>query len=167
LIKDIKANRSKSCGCLNNFKIKNKIRGSRTTHGLCKTKEYAAWQAMHERCYNPNSPRYSRYGLRGITVCQEWIDSFQAFIDDMGFAPSKEYSLDRVYNDGSYCKENCRWATNREQFENRSATRLITHSGKTLSVRGWSELIGVSTGCLKNRLNRGWPIDRALNHYQG
>jgi hypothetical protein len=166
MIKDVKSNKSKSCGCLNNFKNKNKVRGSRTSHGLCKTKEYVAWQAMQERCYNPRNPRYSCYGHRGITVCPSWIGSFESFIEDMGFAPSKEYSLDRVDNDGNYCKENCRWATKREQFENRSATRFITLGSRTLSVKSWSELTGISLGCLKNRLNRGWPVDKALNYYK-
>jgi hypothetical protein len=164
-IKDVKANKSKSCGCLNNFKNKNKVRGSKVSHGKHGTKEYIACHAVYERCYNLNNPRYNCYGARGIEVCQEWQESFESFINDMGFAPSKEYSIDRIGNNGNYCKNNCRWATLRKQYENRSTTKFITYNGKTLSIRSWSELTGLSIGCLNSRFKR-WPIDKALNYYQ-
>ena len=83
------------------------------------TAEYKAWQSMKDRCYNPNNPRYGRYGGRGITVCQRWRISFRNFLEDMGIKTNDTYSLDRINNDGNYGPGNCRWASSYEQNRNR------------------------------------------------
>jgi len=74
---------------------------------------------MRDRCSNPLSKDYSRYGARGIRVCDRWLDSFQNFVEDMGEKPSSEYSVDRIDNDGNYEPSNCRWATAKQQAANR------------------------------------------------
>ncbi|MBW1848840.1 MAG: hypothetical protein JRJ27_17250 [Deltaproteobacteria bacterium] len=101
---------SKSCGC---DRIK-----SITNHGRSNTSEHRAWIDMRQRCLNKNHDRYNDWGGRGIEICERW-DSFEKFIEDMGSRPTKKHSLDRINNDGDYELSNCRWATIKQQQNNR------------------------------------------------
>lgn len=87
-------------------------------HGMYKTKVYAAWLSMLNRCNNPRATRYSYYGGRGVKVCKRWR-KFENFFEDMGQPPTKGHSLDRINNNGNYEAKNCRWATRSEQMKNR------------------------------------------------
>lgn len=89
-------------------------------HGMGKSKEYRAWLNMKDRCYDPNSNRYHRYGGRGIHICDRWLQSFENFFEDVGPAPSKSHSIDREEVNGDYEPGNVRWATPKEQANNRS-----------------------------------------------
>lgn len=132
-------------------------------HGMRNTTEYRSWSHMKDRCYREKDKRYSSYGGRGITVCDEWRNSFTAFYKDMGKKPSPKHSLDRIDNNGNYEPSNCRWATNVQQASNRRSSRLFTYDGRTMNIKEWSDSSGIAYNTLRQRLMRyNWPIEKAL-----
>ena len=109
----LKSGNTQSCGCLR----KERIRESLTKHGMSKTATYSSWLHMLDRCINPNNDHYYNYGGRGITVSEQWRDSFIAFFQDMGLRPNG-LTIERKNNELGYYKENCCWATRTEQARN-------------------------------------------------
>lgn len=124
--------------------------------------ERKVWSQIKERCLNPKCKVFRRYGGRGIRVCPRWVDSFEAFLEDMGRRPSSSFSIDRVDNDGDYTPENCRWATRRVQSRNRSDTVLLTHDGRTAVLADWASELGMNKQTLHARLKNGWSVAAAL-----
>lgn len=136
-----------------------------STHNMSKSPEYKSWSSMKRRCNNKNQTGYERYGGRGITYDPRW-EKFEVFFNDMGHMPEPGMELDRIDNDGNYCKENCRWSTCKEQTRNRGgkrATRLYTFNGKTMCIADWAKEIGITPASLQKRFNKGWPIELALS----
>lgn len=156
---------SKSCGCIQREKIRD--RGHRNaTHGHTRqghrSPEYRAWSHLMSRCYNPNVDHYPSYGGRGISVCAEWRESFEAFLADMGRRPSPLHSIDRKDNDGNYDPDNCHWATRAEQGLNKSTNRRLEFQGKRLTITEWAGIMGVTPRMISGRLKRGWSVEKTL-----
>lgn len=155
---------SSGCGCDRS----ELVRKSKTTHGCAgranSTMEYHAWSGMIARCENANNPAYEDYGGRGISVCQRWRESFEAFLKDMGPRPSGKHTLDRFpSNDGNYEPGNTRWATRIQQNRNRRSNRLITIDGVTRCVVEWSECPGAASHVnIRARKRMGWPDREAV-----
>lgn len=118
------------------------------------SKVYVAWRSMKERCLNPNNSHYHRYGGRGITVCKKWVDSFEAFYADVGDPPEGAW-LDRINNNRGYTKSNVRWATPKQQANNRKTNLFIKHNGKRLTLAEWARELNVPYQLLMNRWVKG------------
>lgn len=147
---------TRSCSCLIGESNKKRSLGS-SEHEL-----FQAWWGMIKRCTYPKQSGYERYGGRGIRVCERWRESFANFLADMGERPEGT-SLDRIDNDGDYCKENCRWATVKEQSYNRSTNRLLTFNDETRNLTEWALHLGINPVTLNTRIQTyGWEIERAL-----
>lgn len=142
---------SRSCGCLK--REVQKI--THTRHGQHGTKAYAAWRAMRDRCENRNNTHYLDYGGRGIGVYPSWKE-FSVFLRDMGHPPGKEYSLDRIDNDGNYAPGNCRWATAKTQNRNKRTTLRLVFRGRLLPFAECCDVLGVRYGSALRKL-RGAP----------
>lgn len=129
-----------------------------------RTKLQQAWHDMRRRCYDSKSSRYARYGGRGITVCDEWRDNFEAFAAwslENGFAD--DLTIDREDNDKGYTPDNCRWISHRRQVYTRGSNRCLTVNGETRSLPEWADRYGIDTDLLWSRIYRaGWDVERAL-----
>lgn len=126
------------------------------------TKTYYAWRSMRSRCLNRGNASWDNYGGIGITVCDRWLNDFDAFVEDMGHASLGE-SLDRIDPTKGYSPENCRWATSAQQARNKRTSRLIHHCGVTLNVVDWAKRLGISSDTLFKRLER-MSVSRALSN---
>lgn len=155
----------KSCGCYSAEKVSERMKVLAKTHGLSLTSEYNTWSGMKKRCYQESNKQYKNYGGRGIFVCDRWLNSFENFIEDMGVKPSKEYSLDRKNNQLGYSKENCRWATKKEQCRNQRSNVLITYKGESKCVSEWAEQLGIRREKLNHRVFVAkWDLEKAMTY---
>lgn len=146
--------RIKSCGCYR--------RDITMKHGMFRSSEYQSWQAMKERCHNPNSTSFHKYGGRGISVCKRWQNSFENFFKDMGPKPSSLHSINRKNNDGDYTPGNCEWADLITQANNTRTNRVITARGRTMTVAQWSRFSGINCNTIRHRLFDGWSERKAV-----
>ncbi len=159
----------KSCGCLRRDTIASIGRGTKT-HGGSRSAEYQIWVSMIRRCHDKKNCNYRLYGARGITVCERWRESFQAFMDDMGKRPEGVYpsgrsrlSIDRFpNNDGDYEPGNCRWAVGLQQGNNKRTNVFLSFDGKNLTLMEWSRVLKMAHPTLRARIRSGWSVERAL-----
>ena len=158
---NLKSGCVRSCGCLRD-ETSAVIGAATRIHGLFGTPEYQVWSNMKGRCTNPNDASYHAYGGRGVKVCARWMGSVENFYADMGARPSADHSIDRIDNDGNYMPGNCRWATRREQSNNRRSSIFITYHGLRLTVAQWARRTGISHSAINHRINRGWSVEKSL-----
>ena len=160
----IKRGLSTSCGCY----LKEVAGDQNRTHGKAgKCSEYNIWCGIKARCLNPNDSHFVDYGGRGIKICDRWSDSFENFLADMGERPSIRYSIDRYPdNDGNYEPDNCRWATRREQNNNRRDNIVVSFNGEKMSlsdaVRAAGSVVSQHTAYMRFA-QYGWSVDRAVS----
>ena len=153
--KPIKLGYTKSCGC---YSAERKVK-----HGMTKTRMYKIWSCMRNRCYRKTDISYKRYGGRGITVCDEWRNSFENFRDwACGHGYKEDLTLDRIDVNGKYEPNNCRWADMKTQCNNRQNNIRYECNGKNLTLSEWEEITGNSYGAMKERIKKGWDIESAL-----
>lgn len=154
---------TKSCGCLNLEKIKD----CNIKYRKYKYKDidlYERWHNIKKRCYGKNEPAYKNYGARGIKMCDEWLHNFEFFQNwalQNGY--KKELTIDRIDNDGNYEPNNCRWATNEIQQNNKRDNTLITFDNETHTLSQWSEITHLNRSTISSRIDKlGWSIEDAL-----
>lgn len=122
------------------------------------------WCDMRYRCSNPRHRQFKDYGGRGISVCERWENSFQAFLDDMGERPSPKHSLDRENNDLGYSRDNCRWATRKEQNSNRRNCIYVDCDGETVTLKEYCRRKALPYRPIVKRIqDRNWPVADALS----
>lgn len=165
---NLRAGHITSCGCRQREMSAQRGREQLTTHGRAGTPEHAIWVQMRNRCRNPNSSSYPRYGGRGIKVCPRW-DKFENFYADVGPRTSPAHTLDRIDNDGDYEPNNVRWSTSIEQGNNKRNSRFVVFRGRRMTVAEATHAAGdiVSVKHSHARLRRGWSIDRAVSEPLG
>lgn len=130
-------------------------------HGKSKSKAYSSWSGIIQRTTNEKDKRFKDYGGRGIEVCERWR-TFENFLADIGEPPSPQHSVDRINNNGNYEPSNCRWATPKEQANNKKDTILITYNGETKNIFEWADSLNIKHHTLYYRYLRGWPIEKIM-----
>lgn len=160
----LKGGGTKSCGCLK--AIASSENGKKTkTHGESHTRLYGIWAGIKSRCYGPYMQDYKNYGGRGITMCDEWRNSYIAFRDwALSHGYTDDLTIDRIDVNGNYEPQNCRWITIKEQCNNTRVNRYLTLDGVTKTKTQWSEEYGMSPQVLAYRIDQaGMSMAEALS----
>lgn len=145
-----------------------KIGDANRTHGRTPKKLFYAYVNMKTRCYNKNYFLYHRYGGRGISVCDEWKNSFENFREwALKNGWNESLSLDRIDNDGNYQPDNCKWSTVVEQSNNRRTNRMITYKGVTDTMANWSRNTGLPYYIIQRRLDLNWDVEKIFTEPYG
>lgn len=155
----LRSGKTKSCGCYRRENAAKILRKIVTTHGKKGAPVYTSWQNMWQRCTNKKHKSYNLYS--SIKIDKDW-KKFENFYRDMGDRP-KGTTLDRINNLGPYCKENCRWATSKQQILNRRNTIFVTFKGKTFCAYDWSILLGGKSTLVSDRIRDGWDPIKAVS----
>lgn len=156
---------SKSCGCSRAEATARENTLRKTTHGMSRTRLYSIWANMKYRC-SPSCSKhfYDLYYGRGIRVCPEWENDFEAFYRwAMAHGYRDELSIDRIDNDGNYEPSNCRWVTEEVQANNRSTSKFITYNGETLTEKQWAKKLNISYDTIRYNLSKGKTLEDIIN----
>ena len=155
--RNLHSRRTTSCGC----KRAEFLSGGKPTHRMSNTSTYAIWAGIKRRCLNARTPSFQGYGAKGITICERWRDSFEAFLDDMGTRPSG-MQIDRIDYRGPYAPGNCRWVTPMQQQNNRSSNHRIRIGEQTGTLSEWARAHNLRPLTALERIRRGWPEAEAV-----
>jgi hypothetical protein len=158
-----------SCGCL----TKSIIGRKNSTHGATRgmrygrrpSPEYVSWLSIKHRCFDPNHDSYQYYGACGITMCSEWIGSFEAFLAYIGPKPPGRFTIHRIDNNRGYEPGNVKWADDFEQQNNTSANVRLAFQGRTLTMAQWARELNIPQGTVTWRKLQGWSTEEIL--YKG
>jgi hypothetical protein len=119
---------------------------------------------MVGRCHRPSAGAYPRHGAKGISVCEEWRNSFETFYDGaMANGYREGLSIDRVDGKGNYEPDNCRWITMKEQENNKKSNHRVEHNGETHTISEWADILGIPKNVLYHRFERGWTVEKTLS----
>ena len=148
----------KSCGCM----TKDILRRARTVHGSSRTTLYRVWCGMHERCNTPGHQAYKDYGGRGVKVCDAWKDftTFSKWAKENGYMSG--LSIDRIDVNGNYSPENCRWATQKQQANNKRCNKVLEIDSVSHTLQEWADISGNSFSLILWRLSAGVPVKEAV-----
>lgn len=163
-ISSLTRGKCRSCGCLRRETTAENFR----KHGKSKSKIYAVYCTMIQRCESKKNKSYSNYGGRGITVCEEWRNSFTVFYEwAMANGYSDGLTIDRIDTNGNYEPNNCRWVNAIEQANNKRNNELLEYNGEIHTIAEWARLKNMSYSTLYERIKvHNWEIERALNTTQ-
>lgn len=152
---DLKRGKVKSCGCMN-----------RRINGLYKSRLYEIHHMMMCRCYTESTTHYEYYGGRGISVCEEWRNKENGFLNFYNWSMANGYAddltIDRIDVNGNYEPSNCRWATREQQANNTRHNKFITYKGKTMTISQWAKLLGIDRRTFDKRIKSGWSISDCI-----
>lgn len=155
----LKSGNTKSCGCYKSYATANRNR----THNKSATRIYGIWHAMKQRCYYEKNVCYKDYGGRGISVCKEWLNDFQAFYDwAMTNGYADDLTLDRIDVNGNYEPNNCKWSTQEEQATNKRNSRYIEYHGELKTLSEWSKITKIDHKTISYRIEKGYPMDKVF-----
>lgn len=149
--RNLRSRKTNSCGCTH-----------KTMNGQSHTFTGVSYASIVTRCYNEKALSFKMYGAKGVTICNRWRESYLNFLEDMGERPFGT-SLDRIDNSKGYFKENCRWATPKEQACNQSSNRTLSAFGKSQCVSLWEKETGIKSSTIRSRLKYGWSIEDSLS----
>ena len=157
---NLRCGRTTSCGCAKSEMLSKRMK----THGETNTKLYGVWSSIKSRCYNRNTDAYKDYGLRGISMCDEWRNSYLLFKQwacESGYSDGK--SIDRIDNNLGYSPDNCRWVDAQIQANNRRSNRVYTIGNESHNVTEWASIYGINQKTLFTRIYSGLDIETAVN----
>lgn len=160
----LRSGNTKSCGCVRREALikRNKVHGLSTVNGK-KTRLYNIWVRMKQRCYDKNASDYYRYGGKGVKVCDEWKNNYENFHNwAMNNGYDDTLTIERKDFRGDYNPANCTWIPIEKQARNKKTNHFIEYKGKRKTLAEWSELTNINSSTIRQRLNLGWTVEKAL-----
>lgn len=165
---NLNSGRVRSCGCLHYEEASKRMKEMRARKGKRDKRLSTIWLNMKARCFNPKNAGYKNYGERGITVCDEWKESFENFYNwaiNNGY--EKTLSIDRIDPNGNYEPSNCRWTTMKVQQNNRTNNHIEEMNGESHTIAEWIEILNITKKKMDYLLSKGYKGDELYEKITG